>query len=47
MNRKRKGGRRGKVNGKDDQKSWSRDSRVSARSPQRHPTLIFAGQFSS
>lgn len=47
MNRKRKGGRNGKVNGKDDQKFGSKDSRVSASSPRRHPTLIFAGQFSS
>ena len=47
MNRKRKGGRCGKVSGKEDQKFRPRDSGVSARSPWKDTTLVPAGQFSS
>ena len=47
MNRKRKGGRCGKVSGKEDQKFRPRDSGVSARSPWKDTTLVSAGQFSS
>ena len=45
MNRKRKGGRTDKVNGKDEQKFCSSDSAVSARAPRKHPPLIFAASF--